>query len=670
MIADDVAHVGIGIGIEVANRQRRAEPLPAFSVEEEDPVGGQKAADVLSDLAVPDPVLNAPRLQEAAQAELGKDLQRFADSGVPVGGEVPPRPPEILHEGVRQQELVQIDGADEVGAAVSDVARLDRGVRPELILQPDVPLLHGRRPQVGIEREQGGRGIGQDSVARGPRNLELGRLDRDQPAAADRAADPRQHDGLVQSVIGAERIRDRRHVVVEHVVPRESRAQDQLIGQLAGHADVRGEVVPVAVEEGPSGRRSGEVDDGVRVEHRLGAAHRQQCQALRLVGDGVQLPPEAEGQAGFRGDPPGVSHMEVQEVLAENASLRRSVHEPRGRRDDVEGSIGFVDDAAERRQQPGGPAQLVGRDPAGEQPGHEWIRDSGAEAERVGRHESRVVVGVDLRPPNAPAQLDGVRSRDPGQAVAELQVAGLASLVHEVPDGIGEPAEAQTIAVGEGLVVGEPGPVALDAEARLVHGVPPDRAGQAERRERTPRALARPRPTREDGVDVVEHGVRRVQAEMMQRPHQRMPRVHHVVSPEHQPPGVGVVGAVEPVSGRVPSVAHAGVVGPRRRLDQRLNDRIGGDARRVEQVHRGHLAVVLPDVAEISPARRIRQDAPHDGRRTGLPLLFVVEEEERPVPCDGAAHVESELVDPHPLLFYAGGLVEEVRGVERLVPVI
>ena len=45
-----------------------------------------------------------------------------------------------------------------------EMTQLDRGVAQGVDLPADVPLLNVRSPQVGIEGEEGGGGIGQDAV--------------------------------------------------------------------------------------------------------------------------------------------------------------------------------------------------------------------------------------------------------------------------------------------------------------------------------------------------------------------------------------------------------------------------------------------------------------------------------------------------------------------------
>ena len=98
--------------------------------------------------------------------------------------------------------------------------------------------------------------------------------------------------------------------------------------------------------------------------------------------------------------------------------------------------------------------------------------------------------------------------------------------------------------------------------------------------------------------------------------------------------------------------------------------RVGTESGELEEVRRGNLAVVLPDIAEIAGPGRFRQDGAHHRERAGAALLLVVDEEKQLVFQDGTAHVEAELVDEHPLLVDAGGVVEVVVGVEGVVAVV
>ena len=77
IVADDIADEGIGVGIEIACRKSGAVSLASLSGKEESAVGRQKAADILSDLTVPNPVLYAPRLQESTETESREYLQGF-----------------------------------------------------------------------------------------------------------------------------------------------------------------------------------------------------------------------------------------------------------------------------------------------------------------------------------------------------------------------------------------------------------------------------------------------------------------------------------------------------------------------------------------------------------------------------------------------------------------
>ena len=309
VVAHHVAHEGVGITQEIAGGQGGAEALASLAVEEENAVGGQKTPDVLTDLPVADPVLDAPRLQEARKTQLRKDLQRFTDSGIPVGGQVALGRQEVSHEVRGQQHLVEIDGAGQLDAVVADVAQLDGSVLHEPVLHPDVPLLHVGGAHAGIDGEECGRGIGQNSVPGGARYPELGNRNGNQPAGADRAAESRKRHLLAQAGVASQGVQHRGNAVVDHVVDSVAGPDDGPVPGpgLKGDADVGSEVVAVAGVKGPSVGGAGQIDDGVRVQHRLPTAHRQDGQTLGLVRHRVIFPAETEVQAQAAGDPPGVS---------------------------------------------------------------------------------------------------------------------------------------------------------------------------------------------------------------------------------------------------------------------------------------------------------------------------------------------------------------------------
>ena len=131
-----------------------------------------------------------------------------------------------------------------------------------------------------------------------------------------------------------------------------------------------------------------------------------------------------------------------------------------------------------------------------------------------------------------------------------------------------------------------------------------------------------------------------------------------------------MIGAVEPKAGDVPSVSNTGVVGFRCPPDKSLDDGVGRQSGEIEEVQRSQLAVVLPDVAEITSARGIRQDPSYHGGRPGAAFFLIVHEEEQLVLDNGTAHIPPELMDQNPLLLDAGGVVEEVGSVEGVVSMI
>ena len=205
-----------------------------------------------------------------------------------------------------------------------------------------------------------------------------------QPAAADRAAESREGDGLAQTVVAPQGVEHRCQVVVDHVVQAVSGAQNGLVGNLPGQTHVGSEVVPVVVEERPSVGRAGEIDDGVGVQHRFDAAYGQQGQAVRLVRDGVELPPDSESEAEFRSGAPRVRQVKVDEVLGEKTRLRGPVDESRSRRGDVERLFRLVNETSQSAQQPGSGAQLAGGNAAGKDIGNQRVRVPRAETEEVG----------------------------------------------------------------------------------------------------------------------------------------------------------------------------------------------------------------------------------------------------------------------------------------------
>ena len=521
VVSHYVAHEGVGIAEEIAGRQGGPEALASLAVEEENAVEAQKKAGVLPDLTVANPVLDAPRLQEAGKTQLRKDLQRFTHPGVPVGGQVALGRQEVRYEVRGKQHLVEIDGAGQLDAIVAHVACLNGSVLHEPVLHPDVPLLHVGSAHAGIDGEEGGSGIGQNSVAGGAGNPELGHRNGNQAAAADRAAESRKGHRLAQAVVAPHGVQHRGNAVVDHVVDAVAGPDDGPVpgAGLKGDADVGSEVVAVAGVKGPSVGGAGQIHHRVRVQHRLPTTHRQEGQPLGLVGHRVILPAESQVQAQTAGDPPSVSHVEVDEVLLEQVGVGGPVDIARMGRGGVERLTGAVDKSSQGSQKSGGSSKLAGSNPPGENIGHQGIGVSGTEPQGVGGYGSPVIELIHLGQANASAHLDGVVPLDPGNVVHDVHVAGVAPLSQKILDGVAKTApQRQPVAQGKGLVGEEPGTRGLVAHPGLVGDVGLQQAGQGEGTQPALGTLPGAGQTGKDGVDAVEHRVGGLQAKLVENP--------------------------------------------------------------------------------------------------------------------------------------------------------
>ena len=667
-VSDHVADEGIGIAEEEADGQGGSEPLAPFAVEEEHPVGRQEPADVLPDLTISNPVLNAAGLQESAETESRKDLQGFTGVGVAIGGQIPLGAPEVRHEFRRQQDLIQIDGTGQLDAVVSHVAQLDGGVLQQLMLEADVPLLHIGGPQVLIDGEEGSSGIGQDLVARGPGELEFGYRNRHQAAAADGAANSREDLIQAQARVAPHRVERRREAAVDHVVEAVAAAENGFVRDSPREPEAGSVVVQVVLEERPSIGGAGEIDTRIGIEHCLGATHRQQGQSLGLVRDRVKFPSKPEIQGEFGDDAPGIREVEIDEILFEDTGLRGPVHIPRSSRRGVERLVCRVDNPGHGCQHPRGTVQVTGRNPAGEQAGSQRVRIPRTEIESIGGNNPRIVETVDLGPAHAPPDLDGVISIHPGQVVHRVQVARITTLGHKIPYRIREaPRETEPVPLRKGLVGKKLDTGDLETETPFIGDGRTEPTSEGEGSQPAVGPLACSGKTREDGTDGVARGVGNIKCELVKRAGEGVAGVDLVVSPKHHPFARGGIGTVEPETCGVSSIADGGVVGRRGQADQGLDDGIRGKSGELEQVQCGQLSSVLPDVGEIPGAGRVRQHAPDDGGRRGAGLPLIVEEEEELVLQDGPAHVETVLMVQEPLLGDSGGVVEEVGGVEGVV---
>ena len=420
------------------------------------------------------------------------------------------RRPEVRHEVRGQQQLVEIDGTGQLDAVVADVAQLNGGVLHELVLHPDVPLLHVGGAHAGVDGKDGGQGIGQNSVPGGAWNPEFGNRNGNQAAAADRAAESRESHRLAQAVVASQGVEHRGQAVVDHIVDSVAGAHNGPVPGpgLPSDADVGREVVAVVVVKRPSVGGAGQIDDGVGIQHRFHPAHRQQGQTLGLVRHRVKLPAESEVQAQAAGDPPSVSQVEVDKVLGEQVGIGGSIDEAREGRDCVEHLLGAVDKSSQRPQQSRGAAQLAGGDPSGKEIGHQGIGVSGPEPQFVGGQNPGIVELIHLGQAHASAHLDGVVPLDPGKVVHDVHVAGVAPLIQKVTDGVAKATpQRQLVAQGKGLVVVEPGTRSLEAQPGLVGDIGIQQAAQGKGTQLASGTLPGAGQAGEDGVDAVEHRV-------------------------------------------------------------------------------------------------------------------------------------------------------------------